>query len=281
MFKSAGNPPAATDSIAPIKRREYEFIRKLVYERSRINLGSNKKELVMGRLSKRLRKLELPSYKAYCRFLNSPAGEDELVDLIDSISTNHTCFLREIEHFNYLADHVLPELCGENGLTRKKPFRVWSAACSSGEESYSIALILAEKLKPAPNGVKVKPGLVLIAPSDYRMILKLNGGSYTVNLKQSPMVWHQRPAIDALFKSAAKCVGRYAVAALLTGMEKDGAQGLLKLKKTGALISAQNEETCIVYGMPKTACELGAAQQMVPLPRMAHILYKAPCKFKS
>ncbi len=105
----------------------------------------------MGRLSKRLRKLDLPSYKAYIKFLDSPAGEDELVDMIDSISTNHTYFLREIEHFNYLSDHILPKMCGDNGSAQKKPFRVWSAACSSGEESYSIALILAEKLKPVPN----------------------------------------------------------------------------------------------------------------------------------
>ncbi len=136
-------------------------------------------------------------------------------------------------------------------------------------------------VKEAENGEKVKPGLVLIAPGDYHMVLKLNGGSYTVILKQSPMVWHQRPAVDVLFESAAKCVGRFAVAALLTGMGKDGAEGLLHLKKTGALTYAQNEDTCIVYGMPKTACELGAVQQMVPLPLMAHTLYKALCKFKS
>ena len=136
-------------------------------------------------------------------------------------------------------------------------------------------------VKEAENGEKVKPGLALIAPGDYHMILKLNGGSYTVNLKQSPMVWHQRPAVDILFESATRCVGRYAVAALLTGMGKDGAEGLLQLKKTGAITYAQDEKTSIVYGMPKTAFELGAVLKMVPLPLMANTLYTALCKFKS
>ena len=189
MFKNAGNPLAAKDLIAPISSREYECIRKLVYDKSRINLGSNKKELVMGRLSKRLRKLNLPSYKVYCRFINSPAGEDELVDLIDSISTNHTYFLREIEHFNFLTDHVLPEMCGENGSARKKPFRVWSAACSSGEESYTIALLLAEKLKPVPN----QRWSILCTDISTKMLEKAAAGIFTADhIDKIPKYWRTR-----------------------------------------------------------------------------------------
>jgi two-component system chemotaxis response regulator CheB len=82
------------------------------------------------------------------------------------------------------------------------------------------------------------------------------------------MVWHQRPAVDLLFKSAVECAGPHAVAVLLTGMGKDGAEGLLQLRQRGARTFAQNEDTCVVYGMPRAAFELGAAERMVPLERM-------------
>ncbi len=129
-------------SPAPITDSEYKFICDLVYEQSRIKLGDNKRELVMARLSKRLRKLGLKSYGDYCKMVKTPKGQEELGDLIDAISTNHTFFFREKGHFDYLRDIVLPKFA-----PREKPnpkINIWSAACSSGEEPYSIALLLAE-----------------------------------------------------------------------------------------------------------------------------------------
>jgi chemotaxis protein methyltransferase CheR len=126
----------------PITPAEYEFVRKIVYENSRINLGPSKKELVMARLSKRLRALNLGSYAEYLAMLKTAAGREEMTNLIDSISTNHTYFFREPQHFDFLSQVVLPQFCEEGAGRGGKTFKVWSAATSSGEEPYTISLIL-------------------------------------------------------------------------------------------------------------------------------------------
>jgi chemotaxis protein methyltransferase CheR len=121
----------------------YEFIAELVYQHSRIRLGADKQALVSGRLVKRLRALELDAFEDYCDLLRSAAGAAELGQLIDAISTNHTHFFREIEHLHFLRDTVLPELMPAL-VKAREPFRIWSAASSSGEEPYTIAIVLAE-----------------------------------------------------------------------------------------------------------------------------------------
>jgi chemotaxis protein methyltransferase CheR len=125
---------------------EFEFIRGIVYERSRINLGPDKRELVSARVGKRLRATNAATLGDYCTLLQAPGADEELGHLIDAISTNHTFFFREIAHFNFLRDRALPELTARV----PGPFRVWSAACSSGEEPYSIAITLHERLGTAP-----------------------------------------------------------------------------------------------------------------------------------
>jgi chemotaxis protein methyltransferase CheR len=127
---------------APITAAEYEFVRKIVYENSRINLGPSKKELVMARLSKRLRALNLGSYAEYLSMLKTPAGRDEMTNLIDSISTNHTYFFREPQHFDFLSQIILPQFCEEDTKKAGKTFKIWSAATSSGEEPYTLSLVL-------------------------------------------------------------------------------------------------------------------------------------------
>jgi chemotaxis protein methyltransferase CheR len=123
---------------------EFEFIRGLVYERSRISLGPDKRELVSARLGKRLRATNAVNLGAYCELLQSPHAEEELGNLIDAISTNHTFFFREQAHFDFLRDTILPEMSARARLERWARLHVWSAACSSGEEPYSIAMTLAD-----------------------------------------------------------------------------------------------------------------------------------------
>jgi chemotaxis protein methyltransferase CheR len=129
-----------------MRESDYQFIRNLVYERSRINLGPDKRELVAARLGKRLRAMQLASITDYCSFLRTPNAQDEVANLIDAISTNHTSFFRESHHFEFLRDKILPELAGRRQAERWPILRVWSAACSSGEEPYSLAITLAEVL---------------------------------------------------------------------------------------------------------------------------------------
>jgi len=135
-----------------IGKKEYEFICRLVYEKSRIHLGPDKQALVTSRLAKRLRHLQLDGYEDYCELLQSPAGDEELRFLIDRISTNHTHFFREMGHFDFLRDVVLAPWRSRAGAAAQK-FRTWSAACSSGEEPYSLAIWLAEHLAPARSGL--------------------------------------------------------------------------------------------------------------------------------
>ncbi len=129
------------------------------------------------------------------------------------------------------------------------------------------------EVREAVDGDRIQPGLVLIAPGGFHMMLHWTGDHYQVRIVSGPPIWHQRPAIDLLFKSAADCgAGPHAIAGILTGMGKDGAEGLLRLREKGAITFAQDEASCVVYGMPKAAWECGAAQQQVPLDRIASFL---------
>jgi chemotaxis protein methyltransferase CheR len=125
---------------------EFEFIRALVYERSRISLDDRKRELVAARLAKRVRATGLEAMSDYCRLLRSPDHEEERARLIDAISTNHTFFFREYAHFELLRDRIIPEMTARARAERWTRFEAWSAACSSGEEPYSIGMTLADRL---------------------------------------------------------------------------------------------------------------------------------------
>jgi chemotaxis protein methyltransferase CheR len=131
-----------TDGEIKLSNECYKFIANLVYEHSRIRLGADKQPLVSGRLNKRLKELGINSYEAYCDLLRGPVGQAELSPLVDLISTNHTHFFREVQHMDFLRDHILPQWLPM--LRPTEPFRVWSAASSSGEEPYTIAIVLAE-----------------------------------------------------------------------------------------------------------------------------------------
>ena len=130
------------------------------------------------------------------------------------------------------------------------------------------------EIREARDNDYVVPGVALIAPGNFHMVLKRNGANYVVKIKDGPRVNYQRPAVDVLFNSVAKNAGSNAVGALLTGMGCDGASGLLKMKQSGSYTVAQNEATCIVFGMPKEAIKLGAAAKVVPLQDISSTIIK-------
>lgn len=132
----------------------------------------------------------------------------------------------------------------------------------------------AFEVREAAPGDKLKPGLALIAPGDFHMTLAWDGASYRICLEQGPMLHHARPAVDRLFNSAV-VAGTHALAVLLTGMGCDGAAGMKQLKVAGATTIAQNEETCIVYGMPRAAVELGVVDRLLPLDLIPHAILHA------
>jgi two-component system, chemotaxis family, protein-glutamate methylesterase/glutaminase len=120
-------------------------------------------------------------------------------------------------------------------------------------------------VKEAEDGDGVINGRVLIAPGNFHMLLKRSGARYFVQVKDGPMVHHQRPSVDVMFKSVADYAGENALGVILTGMGADGAAGLLKMRQAGARTIAQDERSCVVFGMPKEAIKMGAAEVVIPL----------------
>ncbi len=118
----------------------------------------------------------------------------------------------------------------------------------------------------------VIPGKVLIAPGGFHMLLNRSGANYYVSIKGGKPVQHQKPSVEVLFQSVAKYAGANAVGAMLTGMGSDGVEGLLQMRKAGAHTIAQNQESSIVFGMPKEAIEIGAAEKIVALDDVAQTL---------
>ncbi len=117
-------------------------------------------------------------------------------------------------------------------------------------------------VKEARDGDTVTNGTVLLAPGNYHMVLRRSGARYYVQVKQGPLVHHQRPAADVLLKSVARYAGSNALGIILTGMGSDGAKGLLAMKEEGAPTIAQDEASCVVYGMPKEAVKLGCVDHI-------------------
>ena len=148
MSATAANPISANAAAANgpvLADAEFDFIRHVIGENAGIVLGPNKRQLVQGRLARRLRELGLPSYEAYCNHLRE-SGPEELVGLINALTTNVTAFFRENHHFEAMASYMLPEALKRNQASRR--LRIWSAGCSSGEEPYCLAMIVTECLPP-------------------------------------------------------------------------------------------------------------------------------------
>jgi two-component system chemotaxis response regulator CheB len=135
--------------------------------------------------------------------------------------------------------------------------------------------LCAMEVREARDGDRVMPGRVLIAPGGKHMQLLRSGAQYGVSVRDGPLVNRHKPSVDVLFKSVAQHAGRNALGVLLTGMGDDGARGLLEMRQAGASTAAQDEGSCVVFGMPREAIRLGGAAQVLPLGGVAGWLGRA------
>jgi chemotaxis protein methyltransferase CheR len=164
MHKTTGGPLSLG---APA----FEKFRRLAYDKFGLNLTAGKHDLVAARLGKKLRELKIPSYEAYYDLVLADRSGESLIALIDALSTNHTSFLREASHFEFLIKRVLP------ALRKRASIDIWSAPCSTGEEPYSIAITLLEQL-----GVPPKPALRIRATDiSTRAVAVAKQGAYTAD----------------------------------------------------------------------------------------------------
>jgi two-component system, chemotaxis family, protein-glutamate methylesterase/glutaminase len=129
------------------------------------------------------------------------------------------------------------------------------------------------EVREARNGDTLLPGLALIAPGNYHMVVKRSGARYYVEVKSGPLVCHQRPSVDVLFHSVAQYVAANAVGVIMTGMGADGAKGMVEMRHAGARNIAQDEASCVVFGMPKEAIRLGGAEKVVPLLQIPQMIF--------
>lgn len=129
------------------------------------------------------------------------------------------------------------------------------------------------QVREAKNGDIVAPGVALVAPGNHHMLLRRSGASYSVVVKDGPAVHYQRPSVDVMFQSVAQNAGKNAVGVILTGMGADGARGLQMMHETGSHTIAQDEDSCVVFGMPKEAVKLGAVDEVLPLGNIPQAIF--------
>jgi len=186
------------DSISP---KHYEAIRELVHRRAGIALGESKQALVQARLTKRLRTLDLPSYEAYLDLLSGPGADDEIVHLLDAISTNFTSFFREGRHFE-----LLTEIVREAARAGHRKFRLWCAAAATGEEPYTLSMVCQE----AAQGTHLDDIRILATDISTRALDKCREGVYETSRLDSvpedmrkrwwdkvPEGWSAKPSLRA------------------------------------------------------------------------------------
>jgi two-component system, chemotaxis family, protein-glutamate methylesterase/glutaminase len=184
-----------------------------------------------------------------------PATRSDAVILIGA-STGGTEAIREVLS-------GMPEQCPPIVIVQHIP-AVFSRAFAD-----RLDHICPMRVKEAEDGDRLARGLALVAPGNHHLLLRRNGDGYRVVLDAGPLVCYQRPSVDVLFSSAVEFAGPSFTAAILTGMGSDGAAGMLKLKGTGCHTIAQDEASCVVFGMPREAIRLAAVDQVLPLNRIA------------
>ncbi|KPJ96320.1 MAG: chemotaxis protein CheR, partial [Gammaproteobacteria bacterium SG8_11] len=154
-------------------QKDFKFIRDLIAEQTGIALSEAKTHMVYSRLSRRLRSLNIPTFAQYCDYLNN-GPTDELVHFVNALTTNLTAFFRENHHFEFLAKTLLPNLFAKK---ESKRVRIWSAGCSTGEEPYSLAIVLHENM-PRTGDWDIK---ILATDLDSNVVAKAAGGIYEEN----------------------------------------------------------------------------------------------------
>jgi two-component system chemotaxis response regulator CheB len=199
----------------------------------------------------------------------------------------------------YSADAILPPADGRSAMTQTTERVVAIGTSTGGTQALERVLTALPRVSPgivivqhmpekftaefaarldsvcqisvreARHGDRVVPGLALIAPGGKHMLLRRQGAQYFVDVIDGPLVNRHRPSVDVLFRSVAKYAGANALGVIMTGMGDDGAAGLLEMQKAGAHTIAQDEESCVVYGMPKEAVLRGAVDKSVPLAAIA------------
>ena len=128
------------------------------------------------------------------------------------------------------------------------------------------------EVKEAADGDRVRPGRALIAPGGQHLLLRRSGAQYYVEVRDGPLVNRHKPSVDVLFRSVARAAGRNALGIIMTGMGDDGARGLKEMREAGARTVAQDEQTSVVFGMPKEAIKMGAVDEVLPLGAMAEVI---------
>jgi two-component system chemotaxis response regulator CheB len=206
----------------------------------------------------------------------------------------------------YSADAMLPPITGSMSMLRTTEYVIAVGASTGGTEALTtflkampldtpgivIVQHMPEKfttsfaarlneicnitVKEAQDGDSVIRGRALIAPGNYHMLLKRSGAKYYVEVKEGPLVNRHRPSVDVLFRSTARYAGANAVGVIMTGMGDDGAKGMLEMKQAGAKTVAQDEKSCVVFGMPKEAIKLGGVDKILPLDAIAQYVVKIP-----
>jgi chemotaxis protein methyltransferase CheR len=156
-------------------RRDFDFLRKLSNEHSGIVVTDDKFDMFYSRLARRVRSLGLPSFAAYCDYVDDPGNDAEVTELVNALTTNLTSFFRENHHFDYLANEVLPDYAIRNRTSRQ--LRIWSAGCSTGEEPYSLSMVLEEQ-QQLLRGWDMR---ILASDIDSKVLAQAEAGVYPIN----------------------------------------------------------------------------------------------------
>lgn len=146
---AANSQPATTASSIALSDRDFKKVSQIVHELAGISLHEGKRELVVARLGKRIRQLGMKSVGEYLGYVREQQTQDELVTMLDALSTNLTCFWREAQHFDYVVSSILPRIAARIKQTHSAQIRIWSAGCSTGEEPYGLAMLILHHLENA------------------------------------------------------------------------------------------------------------------------------------
>ncbi len=180
----------AVNGLLSLSDREYAMISQLVYEKFGINLGEKKRSLVLGRLHKLVRQYNFNNFEQFYKFVLQDSTGEALSALVDRISTNHTYFYRENAHYDYFSSQVLPQLISSLSARRESSIRIWSAGCSSGEEPYTLAMLLGEYL--GTDLPRWKIGILATDISE-RVLEKAREGIYSKeNVSKLPPKYRQK-----------------------------------------------------------------------------------------